>query len=170
MDKIAIIDIDNTLWQFSDAFFEELRKINKDFPSPEYWTHWWSMWQGYCAEQDFYRAISAVHLKQDSDNYQPYPEAKGFLSGLKQGGYHIIIASHRSPEFMDQTERWLKKHGLLYDGIHLSHHKTELFNTETNVVVDDAPDALEKAVENGALATGLLFPWNRAYRNNGFRL
>ena len=33
MDKIAIIDIDNTLWQFSDAFFEELRKINKETDS-----------------------------------------------------------------------------------------------------------------------------------------
>ncbi len=59
MDKIAIIDIDNTLWQFSDAFFEELRKINEDFPTPENWTHWWSIWQGYCTEQDFYGAINA---------------------------------------------------------------------------------------------------------------
>lgn len=170
MDKIAIIDIDNTLWQFSDAFFEELRTMNKDFPTPENWTHWWSIWQGYCTEQDFYGAINAIHLKQDSDNYRPYPEAKGFLSGLKQSGYHITIASHRCPEFMPQTERWLKKHGLLYDDIHLSHHKTELFTTETNVVVDDAPEVLEKAAEHGALATGLLFPWNCAYRNNGFRL
>ena len=38
MDKTAIIDIDNTLWQFCDAFYEELRKINKNFPTPDNWT------------------------------------------------------------------------------------------------------------------------------------
>jgi hypothetical protein len=169
MNKTAIIDIDNTLWQFCDAFYEELRKINKDFPKPDNWTHW-DIWEGYCSEQDFYRAVNAIHLRQDSEEYKPYPEARNFLSALKQNQYHITIASHRSPEFLGQTERWLRKHGLAYDDIHLSYHKTHLINPMTTVVVDDAPQVLEKAVENGALATGLLFPWNRAYCNNGFRL
>jgi FMN phosphatase YigB (HAD superfamily) len=115
MNKTAIVDIDNTLWQFSDVFYEKLAKISEDFPTPDNWTHWWSIWQGYCTEQDFYDAVNSIHVKQDSDHYQPHPEAKGFLFGLKQNGYHITIASHRSPEYMNQTERWLKKHGLLYD-------------------------------------------------------
>jgi hypothetical protein len=169
MTKTAIIDIDNTLWQFCDAFYEELRRINENFPTPEDWTTW-DMWKGYCTEQDFYNAVNAVHAKQDSPYYLPYPEARAFLSALKQNGYHVTIASHRSPEFMPQTKRWLKRHGLVYDDLHLSHHKTSLFNDLTDVVVDDAPQVLEKAAENGALATGLLFPWNSAYRNNGFRL
>jgi hypothetical protein len=169
MDKRAIIDIDNTLWQFCDAFYEELRKLNKNFPTPENWTSW-ELWEGYCTEQDFYQAVNAIHLRQDSDEFKPYPEAKGFLSTLKQNGYHITIASHRSPEFMTQTQKWLKRHGLEYDDIHLSYHKTELFNAKTNVVVDDSPQVLEKAVESGALATGLLFSWNREYSSNGFRL
>jgi hypothetical protein len=169
MTRTAIIDIDNTLWQFCDAFYEELRKINEDFPVPENWINW-DMWKGYCTEQDFYKAVNAIHFNQDSPDYQPYPEARGFLLALRQRGYHIIIASHRTPEFMPQTERWLKHHGLVHDDLHLSHHKTRLFNDSTDVVVDDAPQVLEKAVQNGALATGLLFPWNRAYRNNGFRL
>ena len=169
MNKTAIVDIDNTLWQFCDAFFEELRKINKDFPTPERWIDW-NIWEGYCTEQEFYRAVYAIHLKQDSDNYQPYPEAKDFLSALKQNGYHITIASHRSPEFMTQTERWLRKHVLLYDAIHLSFHKTNLINSKTTVVVDDSPSVLEQAVQHNVMATGLLFPWNNIYRNNGFRL
>jgi hypothetical protein len=40
----------------------------------------------------------------------------------------------------------------------------------TDVVVDDHPGVLEKAVENGAIATGLLFPWNQAYSNDRFKL
>ena len=169
MNKTAIIDIDNTLWQFCDAFYEDLRKINPNFPHPENWKNW-DIWEGYCTEQDFYNAVNAIHQNQDSPKFQPYPEARDFLSGLKQNNYHITIASHRSAEYMGQTVRWLKKHGLVYDEIHLSHHKTTLFNDSTDVVVDDAPQVLEKAVESGALATGLLFPWNSAYRDNGFRL
>ncbi len=169
MNKTAIIDIDNTLWQFCDAFYGELRKINEKFPPPESWTNW-EIWEGYCTEQEFYKAVNAIHLNQDSDKFQPYPEARGFLSALKQHGYHITIASHRSPEYMSPTERWLDKHGLVYDDIHLSYHKTSLFINGTDVVVDDSPRVLEKAVESGALATGLLFPWNLAYRDSGFRL
>src|SRR5512135_3418678 len=167
MSKTAIIDIDNTLWQFCDAFYEELRKLNNNFPTPENWTRW-DIWEGYCTEQDFYKAVNTIHQNQDSDNHQPYPEAKGFLSALKGNDYHITIASHRSPESLNQTERWLKKHGLLYDEIHLSFHKTTLINNKTTVVVDDSPDVLEHAVQHNVMATGLLFPWNYAYRNNGF--
>jgi len=169
VSKTAIIDIDNTLWQFCDAFYEELKKVNENFPTPDRWTHW-DLLERYCSKDDFWGAINAIHFKQDSDRYQPYPEAKGFLSTLKENGYHITIASDRSPDYRKQTERWLGKHGLLYDDLHLIFHKTKLFDMFTNVVVDDSPQVLEKAVESGAKATGLLFPWNQAYSNNGFRL
>ncbi len=36
--------------------------------------------------------------------------------------------------------------------------------------MDDAPQVLEKAVDKGIVATGLLFPWNREFADNGFRL
>jgi hypothetical protein len=169
MDKTAIIDIDNTLWQFCDVFFQELRKLNQDFPTVENWGNW-DIWKGYCSKHDFYKAVNAIHLRQDSDEFEPYPEAQGFLKTLKRHGYHMTIASYRSPEFMTQTERWLNKHGLVYDDIHLSYHKTQLINSKTTVVVDDSPDVLKRAVQYNVMATGLLFPWNHAYRDNGFRL
>lgn len=169
MAKTAIIDIDNTLWQFCDALYEELRKVNKDFPTTDNWTHW-DLWEGYCTEEDFFRAVNQIHAQQDSDRYQPYPEAKGFLSTLKENGYHITIASHRSPDHIKQTERWLATHRLIYDELHLSFDKTTLFDRCRCVVVDDSPIVLEKALESGAMATGLLFPWNRAYSDNGFGL
>ena len=169
MPKKAIIDIDNTLWQFCDAFYVELAKLNSKFPSPDRWIDW-DIWEGYCSKQDFYRAVNSVHANQDSNKYLPYPEAKDFLASLKQNDYHITIASHRSPDHREPTERWLKKHGLQYDELHLSFQKTNLFNIFTDVVVDDAPQVLEKAVESGAKATGLLFPWNMEYTDSGFRL
>lgn len=169
MPKTAIIDIDNTLWQFCDALYDELRKVNKSFPMLHQWTHS-DFWEGYCSKQDFFGAINAIHNNQDNTRYQPYPEAKGFLSTLKENDYHITIASDRSPDYRRQTERWLEHNGLVYDALYLSCHKTTLFNMFTDVVVDDHPGVLKKAVESGARAMGLLFPWNKAYANNGVRL
>ena len=164
--KRAIIDIDNTLWHFCDALHEQLKTLNKNFPTPDSWTDW-DLWQGYCSEDDFYKAVNAVHFNQDSESYLPYSEAQNFLSSLKENDYHITIASHRSPDYRQQTEKWLEKHGLIYDELHLSFHKTQLFTESTDVVVDDSPLVLEKAVAKGVMATGLLFPWNRLYSENG---
>ena len=166
--KIAVVDIDNTLWQFCDAFSQELRKINPSFPPIEEWTTW-NFFVPYCTEQQFLAAVDAVHIRQDSDEYRPYPEAKGFLCTLKELGYRVVIASHRRPEMQRPTEQWLRKHGLQYDELHLSSDKTVLFK-DVAVVVDDAPQTLEKAVAHKAIAAGLLFPWNKAYAGNGFGL
>jgi deoxypyrimidine-specific 5' nucleotidase type C protein (NT5C) len=167
--KRAIVDIDNTLWHFCDAFYEELRKINRNFPTPDSWTHW-DLWEGYCSEADFYGAVNAVHFKQHTESYLPYPEAKHFLIALKENNYHITIASHRYPDYRKQTIKWLETHGLVYDELHLSFQKTLLFNESIDVVVDDSSEVLKKAVEKGVVATGLLFPWNSEYADNGFKL
>jgi hypothetical protein len=164
----AIIDIDNTLWQFCDAFFEELKKINPAFPPPEKWTTW-EFFVPFCTEGQFLSAVDAVHAQQDSDRYRPYSEAKGFLRTLKEEGFRLVIASHRRGEMRGPTERWLRKHELAFDELHLSFDKTVLFG-EAAVVVDDSPQTLEKAVASRAIGAGLLFPWNRDYAGNGFGL
>jgi hypothetical protein len=64
-----------------------MRKINKDFPTIDRWTNW-DMWERYCSQGEFFSAVKNA-IRQDSDEFQPYPEAKGFLSTLKQNGYHI---------------------------------------------------------------------------------
>ena len=168
MMKTAVIDIDNTLWQFCDAFSTELQKLNSAFPPIEQWTTW-DFFKGYCTEEKFMAAVDAVHARQDSGQYRPYPEAKGFLRSLKKQGYRVIIASHRRSEMRTPTERWLTRHGLEHDELHLSFDKSVLFK-DAAVVVDDAPHTLEKAVAHRAIGVGLLFPWNRAYAGNGFGL
>lgn len=168
MSKIAIIDIDNTLWQFSDAFYQELTKICGNFPTPDRWCTY-DIWEGYCSVEDFIAAISTIHHNQNSDRYQPYPESRDFLSSLREHGFHITIASHRAPETRQPTEQWLARHGLPYDELHLTLDKTVLF-PKADIVVDDSPLTLEKAIESGARGAGLLFPWNRDYTSNGFRL
>ena len=166
--KTAVIDIDNTLWEFSDALYLELKNINDTCSTPDKWDIF-NIWERYCTFEEFIAAIDTIHHNQDRDEYRPYPEARNFLSTLREHGFHIVIASHRTPETSAPTERWLSRHGLPYDDLHLSHDKTVLF-PDADIVVDDLPRTLVKAVEHGALAAGLLFPWNRAYADNGFRL
>jgi len=168
MKKAAIIDIDNTLWQFCDAFYEELKKIDPAFPPVEQWTTW-DFFRPYCTEEQFMAAVDAIHFQQDSDRYRPYPESKGFLRKLTEQGYRVVIASHRREGARRPTEQWLRKHGLVHDELHLSFDKTVLFKSAA-LVVDDSPQALEKAVASNAISAGLLFPWNRDYAGNGFGL
>lgn len=168
MKKIAVIDIDNTLWRFCDVFYRELKKLNTNFPPIDQWTTF-DFWEPYCSKKEFIAAINSIQQDQDNDRYHPYPEAKDFLLSLKERGFHIIIASHRLKETKRPTERWLARHQLTYDELYLSFEKSVLFD-HAAVVVDDAPQTLAKAVASGALAAGLLFPWNRAYAGNGFGL
>ena len=167
--KKAVVDIDNTLWHFCDALYERLSVINKAVPNPDNWVEW-DFWKNYCSENDFFKAIKEIHLSQDDSRHQPYPESQSFLRDLKENGYHIIIASHRSPESFNQTKRWLKTHNLFFDEIHLSYDKTVLIDTNCAAVVDDTPYVLKRATETGIKAAGLLFPWNREIGSNGYRL
>jgi hypothetical protein len=168
MRTTAVVDIDNTLWQFCDAFLAELKKVNSGFPPVAAWDTW-DFFTPYCTEEQFMAAVDAVHLRQDSDAHRPYPEARGFLRSLREQGYRVVIASHRRSEMAGPTERWLAKHDLPYDELHLSFDKSVLFK-DAAVVVDDAPQTLEKAVAHKAVGAGLLFPWNKAYAGNGFGL
>lgn len=165
----AIIDIDNTLWPFWEVFNERLRHLNPAFPSPEHWNHF-DIWEGYFSREDFFREIDAIHAAQDSGSHRPYPKARGFLSALRERGYHIIIASHRQNESRVPTERWLRRHGLHYDELHLSFDKTALFGPSTRIVADDSPEVLERAFAAGTRCAGLIFPWNRAYSGRGYPL
>jgi beta-phosphoglucomutase-like phosphatase (HAD superfamily) len=161
MKKTAVVDIDNTLWQFCDVFYRNLKNLHANFPVIEQWTTP-DFWEPFCSEQEFLAAVNMIHFDQDNPAFQPYPEARTFLRSLKDQGFQVIIASHRLKETRQPTERWLSRHELLYDELHLSTDKTVLFRGAA-VVVDDAPATLEMAVASGARGAGLLFPWNRAY-------
>lgn len=48
--------------------------------------------------------------------------------------------------------------------------ETNIYNKNMKKAVIDIDNTLEKATEKGLIATGLLFPWNRHFANNGYRL
>jgi len=73
-------------------------------------------------------------------------------------------------DLFSEMHRWLVKHDLTFDELHLLDDKSVLFEHDCHVVVDDAPYILQKAAEKGLKASGLSFPWNRQNGNNGYRL
>ena len=154
--KKIIVDIDNTLWDLSPELWEHLKAVNPKMPPPSQWFHW-DFWEGYASLRDLYRVLRKIHYQQDS--YPAYPDSKPFLASLKERGFHILIASHREKGTFEPTVRWLKKHGLAFDEVHLMDDKSVLFDSSW-AIIDDSPVTLEKAAQAGILRAGLLTPWN----------
>jgi len=154
----AIIDIDNTLWDFASVLHEKVRKINPDIPEPALWDSY-HFWRNYVSEKQASQAIEEIHVNQEK--YSPFAEASDFLAFLAfEKGCHIIIASHRDPKHSETTLRWLRKNKLFHHEIYLSFDKSVLFE-KGRIVIDDNPKLLQKAVEKGCIATGLEYGWNR---------
>ncbi|MCX8034304.1 MAG: hypothetical protein N3A00_03180 [Thermodesulfovibrio sp.] len=163
MRKIAVVDIDNTLWDFASVLFEEISRLNPLMPPPDRWICW-DFWKEYVTPKDFFNLINKIHFRQDA--FGVFPDARDFLQELKACNFHIIIASHREEESKQATLNWLLKHSLPFDELHLSLDKTVLFSC-CNIVIDDSPHILERAHKMNIIATGIEFPWNR---DNGFKL
>jgi len=85
MGKVAVIDIDNTLWQFCDAFYEELRKINSHFPTPDKWTAF-DIWEGYCSEADFLAPSIGYIFSKTALRISPIPRQGIFSPRLRERG------------------------------------------------------------------------------------
>lgn len=154
--KKIIVDIDNTLWDLAPVFFEYLERYNPEIPIDDL-KRGETRLKGYIPREDLYGVLKEIHMRQDQ--FKPYPEARDFLSTLKEMGLYVIIASIRDEETRDATERWLKKYDLPHDELHLSNDKTVLFN-DAWAIVDDSIWTLDKAAQAGIVRTGLRNVWN----------
>ena len=154
--RTIIVDIDNTLWDLAPVLYRHLKAVAPEIPSLTQWTDW-DFWKGFISEKSLYAIIRDIHMHQDQ--YGVYQEAKQFLASLKEKGLCIIIAGHREKGTLDATVRWLQKHNLSYDEVHLSHDKSVLFDG-CWAIVDDSPITLEKATKAGIVGVGLRTPWN----------
>jgi len=95
-NKIAIIDIDNTLWDFATVLYKRLyNKFGSIVPLHSEW-HDWSFWKNFCDPETFYYTVKEIHLEQD--RFGVYPDAREFLQEIKSMGFQIIITSHRDLE------------------------------------------------------------------------
>jgi beta-phosphoglucomutase-like phosphatase (HAD superfamily) len=152
--KIAIVDVDNTLWDFGTVFYEKIKKLVPDIKPMREWA--WAYPEQVIGRERMYEIIDAIHEMQDTQ--LPFPEAKDFLSCLSDMGLFIIIASHRNKKHEWALESFLVSHGLVHDMVYTSYDKSKLFRI-ADILVDDCPSTIKKARKRGMIVTSIRQPY-----------
>ena len=151
----ALVDIDDTLWSMSGTLYKKLKKVNDNVPPISKWKTW-EFHKTYMDNKKFYDVVQEIHMKQYL--YSPYNGSCDLLYVLYRLGYEIIIASHRNLDTTSSTKRWLEKHLLYYDTLHISWNKEVLLD-KVDLIIDDGP-IIQKCKEMGKTVVALKKPWN----------
>ena len=154
----AMVDVDNTLFDFATPLYEMLGESGIHIPPPQNWNKWDYFYPEFMSSKVAHDHFDAVHSHQLE--YEPFEDARDFLEGLIKDRA-VIIVSHRRPHQCAELRKWLNEHNLPYDMVECSDDKTKMFNRSVfDVVVDDCPFTLEAAYNAGITGYGLTRPWN----------
>ena len=93
---------------------------------------------------------------------EPYPGAVDTVGAWHAAGHFIHITSHRAQDAHEATARWLDQIGLPYDELYCSFDKvTRCREIALDVLIDDSPENILRAPEEGIVPATILHPWNR---------
>lgn len=170
MRKLAIVDVDDTLWDFDEPL---LKILHERHGLPVELHRKWDWYLDYgITERQFRRAIEYAHDAMAL--YPAYDGAKTLFAWLNKSGYEVIVASHKPEQLGQGLARWLERRELLpYSGLYTGSDKLFLIQPGA-LVIDDKPSTIDYAADLGATAVTLAFPWNEgtkaAYRAKNMRL
>jgi beta-phosphoglucomutase-like phosphatase (HAD superfamily) len=106
--------------------------------------------------------VAETHSEAHVLAAEPYPGAVETVRAWREAGHFIHITSHRATSSHDWTERWLQRIGLPYDELYCSYDKiSRCREIGIDILVDDSPLNLERALEAGMTVATILHPWNR---------
>jgi uncharacterized HAD superfamily protein len=156
--RIAI-DIDSTLHHYWDVLSDTAqRRFGIDLPYEEQID--WGVTR--LREEQFQLCVEETHSESAILAGRPYPGAVEAVNEWHRDGHFIHITSHRQTTCQSATERWLNEIGLEYDELYCSFDKVgRCRELEIGLLIDDAPENLVKAVDNGIVAATIAHPWNR---------
>jgi uncharacterized protein len=156
--KIAI-DIDSTLHHYWDAFAAAAkRRFGVSLPYEHQVT--WHISQ--LKPEQLKACIAETHCDDAVLAAEPYPGAVETVTRWREQGHWIHITSHRATDAHDATARWLEKIGLPYDDLHCSYDKiSRAREIGIELLVDDSPVNLQRAIDAGIVGATLVHPWNR---------
>jgi uncharacterized HAD superfamily protein len=157
MARIAL-DIDSTLhhyWDLLDGISR--RRYGVELPYDT--QHDWGI-----TELEHHQLVAAVqetHSDENIETAEPYPGAVETVRDWHAKGHWIHVTSHRSGHARGATERWLERIGMPYDDLHCSYDKVaRCVELEIDVLIDDSPVNLERALGVGIAAATIEHPWN----------
>lgn len=155
--RIAI-DIDSTIHHYWDTLSDVCRdEFGLELPTAERFVRGDTVLSAQQIEH-------AVAVSQ-SDRYvlaaKPYAGAVETICRWHESGSFIHITTHRPGQAEAATARWLAQIGLVYDDLYCSSDKvTRCVELGIELLIDDQPDNLERAVAEGLTAATIRHPWN----------
>ena len=107
-------------------------------------------------------AVRETHSDPQILTSEPYPGAVEAVTAWHEAGHFIHITSHRAGDAHSATAQWLERIGLPYDELYCSDDKvSRCQEIGIDLLIDDSPDNLRRAIDAGITAATLLHPWNR---------
>jgi uncharacterized protein len=156
--RIAI-DIDSTLHHYWDQLqVIAKRRFGLDLPYEHQVT--WGISQ--LRPEQLQCCVEETHREAAVLAAEPYPGAVETVRAWHAAGHFIHVTSHRHSDAQSATERWLDRIGLPFDEVYLSFDKvTRCAEIGVDVLIDDSPVNLERAIAAGIVPATILHPWNR---------
>ena len=156
--RIAI-DIDSTLHHYWDLLSAAARRrFGVDLPYERQLT--WGI-TSLRAEQ-LRVCIQETHGADVIAAGEPYPDAVETVNRWAREGHFIHVTSHRAPSTHDATQAWLEAIGLRHDELYCSFDKvTRCVDIDIDVLIDDSPVNLGRAIEADITPATILHPWNK---------
>lgn len=157
MARIAL-DIDSTLHHYWDLF-EQLARERYGVALPYAQQTSWAI--ASLRPEEVRALVAETHRDEHILSAEPYPHAVETVATWHRQGHWIHITSHRALDAHGATARWLDRIGMPYDDLHCSYDKVpRCVELGIDVLIDDSPVNLERALEAGIAAATLVHPWN----------
>jgi uncharacterized HAD superfamily protein len=156
--RIAL-DIDSTLHHYWPLFAKAARsRFGIHLPYTEQ-----AVWEIEQLRPEQLKAVvDETHKDANITGADPYPGAVETVVAWRTAGHFIHVTSHRAERCEPATTSWLEQIGLPYDELYCSWDKvTRCREIGIDLLVDDSPVNLEKALDSGIRVATILHPWNR---------
>ena len=156
--RIAI-DVDSTLHHYWDVLSDTARRrFGVELPYEEQFT--WGVTR--LKPEQLRVCIDETHSEANILAGRPYPGAVETVRRWHDEGHFIHITSHRDPHTRDATARWLEQIGVPYDDLECAHDKVgRCRQLGIELLIDDSPENLLRAIDHGILVATIAHPWNR---------
>lgn len=156
--RIAI-DIDSTLHHYWDLLSDAARRrFGIDLPYDEQVE--WGISR--LRPEQLAVCVADTHCEKQIIGASPYPGAVEAVARWHAESHFIQITSHRADSAHDPTAAWLDRIELPYDELYCSDDKiTRCVALDIDLLIDDSPLNLRRAIEHGIRAATIAHPWNR---------
>jgi uncharacterized HAD superfamily protein len=117
-------------------------------------------------EEQLRVCIEDTHSDEAIADARPYAHAVESVNDWYDAGHYIHITSHRAQRSLTATRRWLDDIGLRHHELYCGDDKVaRCRQIGIDLLIDDSPNNLLRALDAGILAATLRHPWNEDVRD-----